>query len=576
MPIPYDLQKEFLNNPEYKHYFALYQGDIMSDFINYPEYIITIVNNEYKAAIISFKANLELTFGDPRFPSLVFIKYRELYTLQQISPIEAAGIESLQLGTVLNLTGKGVIVGIIDTGIDYLCKEFRFPSGETRINFIWDQTILPQSNTIKNNFSIPFGSTYSMDDINKAINDSELGLDPYLTVPSKDDIGHGTKMATIIGGNGSVLGTPGVAPNCSFVIVKLLESLDIKEQFKVDTPIFTLPVIFTALQFLYDYSINNKVPIMIYLPLGTNSGNHKGGALLEQFIDYISITPGIVVITGAGNEGAYGCHASGILRSISDSGLIYLSVSPNQSFLEVEIWIETPDIMTVDVISPAGESSSFTPVSVSSETSYNFIFEKTTIDLVYSIPDGNSGDELIRINFTNLQAGIWKLRLTPRLFLSGRYNVWITFPGELIKDTYFAPSDPFGTITIPGTSASIITVAAYNQNNNNLLLYSGNALYYEYIDRIDLAAGGVNAPTVAPANKITVANGTSVSAAIATGACALIAEWSLLNLSIKFPYSNMIKFYLLLGTVRRSGDVYPNNQWGYGMLNVVNIFKTLS
>ena len=576
MAIPYDMQKEFISSPDYKHYLALYQGDIMAEFINYPEYIVTIISPDYRAAIISLKKDLELTVGDPRFPSIVYIKYKELYILLDISPVKASGVEYLQVGTSLELTGKGILVGIIDTGIDYLSKEFMTPSGETRIDFIWDQSIPGQSDNIKTNVPIPFGTPYSKNEINKAIRDSELGLDPYLTVPSKDDIEHGTKMAAIIGGNGSVIGTPGVAPDCTFVIVKLLESIYFKKEFNVDTPIFSLTVIFSAIQFLYDYSINNNVPMVIYIPLGTNAGNHKGTGILEEFIDYISVTQGIVAVTGSGNEGGSGRHASGIIESLSATSLIYLSVSPNQRFLEIEIWVETPDIMTVDVISPAGESSSFTPVSVNSKTNYNYVFEKTALELAYFIPQETSGDELIRLNFNDLQPGLWKLRLTSRLFLSGRYNAWITYPGELIRDTYFVPSDPFGTITNPGTSTSIITVAAYNQNNNNLLNYSGNALYYDFIDRIDLAAGGVNALTVAPYNKLSVASGTSVSAAIVTGACAILLEWCIANLSISYSYSAIIKFYMLLGTVRRPGDVYPNNQWGYGLLNIPEIFRNLS
>lgn len=576
MAIPYDIQKVLLNSPDYKHYFALYQGDIISEFINYPEYIVTIISPDYKAAIISLKRDLELTIGDPRFPSIVYLKYNELYTLLDISPVKASGVEYLQIGTTLDLTGKGIVVGIIDTGIDYLSKEFRTPSGDTRIDFIWDQSIPGQNDNFKTNIHIPFGTPYSKEQINKAIKDSDSGLDPYLTVPSKDNIEHGTKMAGIIGGNGSIIGTPSVAPECNFVVVKLLETIYLRTEFKVDSPIFSLPMVFAAIQFLYDYSINNKIPMVIYLPLGTNSGNHKGTGILEEFVDYISVNQGIVVVTGSGNEGASGRHCSGIIENLYATSMIYLSVSPNQKFLEIEIWVETPDIITVDVISPAGESSNFTPVSVNSKTKYNYIFEDTTLELSYFIPQETSGDELILFDFSNLQPGLWKLTLTSRLFLCGKYNAWITYPGELIHDTFFIPSDPFGTITNPGTSNSIITVAAYNQNNNNLLTYSGNALYNDYMDRIDLAAGGVNALTVSPYNKLSIANGTCVSAAIVAGTCTLLLEWCITNLSIRYSYSGIIKFYILLGTIRRPGDIYPNNQWGHGILNIPEIFRNLS
>ena len=124
-------------------------------------------------------------------------------------------------------------------------------------------------------------------------------------------------------------------------------------------------------------------------------------------------------------------------------------------------------------------------------------------------------------------------------------------------------SDPYGTITNPGTSDYIITVAAYNQNNNNIVNYSGMAFLDDYIDRIDVAAGGVNALTVAPNNKTAIVNGTSVSAAVVAGACAMLFQWGIVDGNDPYIYSQTIKAYLARGTIKRSGDIYPNPQWGY-------------
>src|SRR5699024_1116354 len=115
----------------------------------------------------------------------------------------------------------GVIVGIIDTGIDYLNDEFRDENGKSRIISIWDQTIQSNESELK---GVPFGSLYTNEEINKAIEAYELGENPYNIVPSKDLNGHGTGMAGIVGATGKNKEIKGIAPKCEFVIIKLSEA----------------------------------------------------------------------------------------------------------------------------------------------------------------------------------------------------------------------------------------------------------------------------------------------------------------------------------------------------------------
>jgi len=206
---------------------------------------------------------------------------------------------------------------------------------------------------------------------------------------------------------------------------------------------------------------------------------------------------------------------------------------------------------------------------------YTFVFEKTNIRLNYFLPEGFSGDEYIRIRFYNIQPGIWKLRLTANSVLDGIYNAWIPQKGITVGGTKLIPADPYGTITSPSNSDYIITIAAYNQNNNNVLNYSGMGFLNYYIIGIDVAAGGVNAVAVAPNNKEAIVNGTSISAAIGAGACAMLFEWGIVNGNNPYMYSQTIKAYLARGTIKRSGDTYPNPQWGYGMLNILVMFQNM-
>ncbi|EKQ51585.1 MULTISPECIES: S8 family peptidase [unclassified Clostridium] len=572
--------EKVFNDINYDNYIVQYQGDIVSEISRVPNYYVTIINDRY--AIVSVPKNVEINMGDePIIQSIVYVVPAEFYTLQQVSPVSASQADFVQAGSPLNLTGKGVNVAIIDSGIDYLSDEFMDVNGETRIESIWDQTL--RTTVQKPNDPVPFGMVYSRNQINDAISSFRSGKSPYDIVPTRDEIGHGTNMAGIIGATGKNPNLRGGAPDCSFVVVKLIRDFSYEIQFPETTvPVYNLTAILTALQYLYEYKETSNKPMVIYFPLGSTLGNHRGEGTIDDFMSTILISEGIVIVTGTGNQRDAGGHASGTLGQITGvqaigAGVIELEAAPEQKNLwGVQIWSHLPNIMTLEVVSPSGETTGTIPVIINYTNNHTFIFEKTNIKVNYYFPEETTGDELIRIRFYNLQPGIWRLRLNGNFILDGRYDAWLPQRGLTVGNTRFSYPDPFGTITKPGNSIYIVTVAAYNQNNNNVVDYSGMAFLESYVDIIDVAAGGVNALAVAPNNRTAIVNGTSVSAAVVAGVCAMLFQWGIVDGHEPNMFAQTIKAYLAKGAIARSGDIIPNPYWGYGILNVPKIFQNMT
>ena len=280
------------------------------------------------------------------------------------------------------------------------------------------------------------------------------------------------------------------------------------------------------------------------------------------------------MVTGTGNQGASGTHTSGIISQVGETRAIELYISPEQVNIFGQIWVSAPNIMSLQVVSPSGENSGIINALLNIDNAYTYLFEKTSMEISYSIPEESTGDELINIKFSNLQHGIWKLILTGDIILDGSFNMWIPQEGITVGGTRFMLSDPYGTLTDPSDSEYLVTVAAYNQNNNNIVTYSGRS-FLDNTTVIDVAAGGVNALTVAPNNKTAVVNGTSVAAAIVAGACAMLFQWGIVEGNDTNMYSETVKTYLQRGTMKRSGDIYPNSEWGYGMLNILLMFQNI-
>ncbi|WP_392485988.1 S8 family serine peptidase [Haloimpatiens sp. FM7315] len=552
-----------------KAYIVEYDGVLLDAFDNV-NYAYPLILDERYAVVYVDRDKADEFFLKSK--EIVYVEDLINYTLGQISPIDAANISKFSNNPFLPLRGNGVVVGIIDTGIDYLNTEFIYEDNTSRIINIWDQTVDKPNSTGE----FGFGSEYTREEINKAIEESLKGGDPYIYVDSKDTIGHGTKMAGIIGARGKNPEIVGAAPDCEFAVVKLRENKSSEESFEEKkVPVYSGPDVILAVKYLYNLKKNTKKPMVIYIPLGTNEGAHDGSSILERYIDEISKFRGIVVVTGCGNEGDSETHAEGVIEKTGGEKTIELKVDSLEKNIRIEIWCKKPDKVSLGITSPSGEVISKIPAKLKENEIVKLVYEQSVISVQYFIPEEITGDELIEVSISNVTGGIWKFRLIGDYIVSGRYDMWIPQRSLLKEGTRFLMSTPYVTITVPSTAEMIISSGFYDQNTESLVSSSGKGYTRDHRIKPDIVAGGVNAKTTEPGGGVTLVSGSSVGAAVTAGAAALLLEWGIVNGNDETMYSNKLKTYLIRGAAQREGDVYPNRNWGYGMLDLDGIFKEI-
>ena len=506
---------------------------------------------------------------------IVNIEVSTILTLNAISPLEASGAPVFNNNPYLRLNGRGVLVGIIDTGIDYLNKEFQREDDTTRIVRIWDQTIQGD----KDIYDLKYGTEYTEDQINQAISLQTSGGDPYSIVPSKDDIGHGTRLAGIIGGRGINPDLKGAAPDCQFVIVKLSRAtkveLDAAVIDKTDVPSYTPWSALLALRYIIAVARELKRPVVVFEPLGSNMGSHIGNGIVEQSINNYSSQSGTVVVVPTGNQGNTDTHTEGIIESSGDIKDIGIRVGEKQKNLTIEIWVNKPNRVKLSIVSPSGEMIDNLEAKNTNNERIKFLYEGTEMIVNFTSPELSTGDSLIFIRAYNLKAGIWKFRLTGQYIVDSKYYAWIPQRELLDSETKFLNSVGYTTLTLSSTSSGARSVAYYNQDDNSVISESGRGYTRYGMIKPDIAAGGFNAIVTNPGGGTAVISGSSVAGAVVAGCCALILQWAVVDKNYPDIYAAQIKTYIISGAKGRPGDVYPNKEWGSGMFDMQGVFDRI-
>jgi len=499
------------------------------------------------------------------------LAYNEIEYMEKPKPVSMAlnfslsqsCVTAVQNNPPYQLSGKGTIIGIIDSGIDYAHPDFINDDGTSRILYIWDQTI---HGSPPEGFSL--GTEYTNNMINEALQIKDIsGRMNFL--PHNDIHNHGTHIAGIAAGNGRAGrgGFKGVAPEASLIVVKLGTVSR--------TSLTKTTEIMRALKYVIERAEFHNMPISINLSYGTNEGAHNGSLLFDTFIDDMSLRWKTVICAATGNEGSAGHHKSGTMQHDRAEDIEFV-VADGLNSLTIEIWKSYVDKFDVEFISPDGSSTgriSFRAINQRFQLGSATVY----IEFVGATPFSENECVLIVLFPLNRQIvpGIGTVRLHPVSIVTGRYDAWLPTTEVTGMDTYFLKPSAQNTATSPSTARNVISVGGYDCRTNRISYFSGRGAA-PYSHTPDLAAPAENIMAAIPHGGYDAMTGTSMAAPHITGSAALLMQWGIVRGNDPYLYGQKVRACLKFGARKDRGTTYPNVEWGYGKLCLLDSFQYLT
>lgn len=532
-----------------------YHGDLeMRLRMEFPEVQIYPLMNQYgiltipEGQVDSVLSIEEIEYAEK--PKKLYFAVNQARAASCLLPVQT-GVDGL--------TGKGVLVGILDSGIDYFHKDFRNEDGSTRILSLQDQIL---------------GQTFTKEEIDAALFQGRRDQASEL-VPSVDRTGHGTAVAGIAAGNGreSDGRYRGVAYESDLLVVRL--GIPDPDGFPRTTEVMK------GLDFLVQKALEWNRPIAVNMSFGNTYGSHDGSSLFERYIDQMADVGRNVIVIGTGNEGDRAGHMMGNFfeekpgdgrigsTERAESRVIELSTAPYETGFSVQIWKNYEDDFSVFLTNPSG---TVTEQISELRTPYTVQIGDTEILVYYGVPSPFSTAQEIYMEFlpknTYVESGIWKFTLIPEHIVEGRFDLWLPSAGVLNRATRFLRPTPDTTLTVPATALRPVSVGAYDDSFRIYAPFSGRGYTREYeITKPDLAAPGVGIVTTQKGGGYAPVTGTSFAAPFVTGTAALLMEWGIVRGNDPFLYGDKVKAYLRKGARKLPGESrYPNPQIGYGAL----------
>ena len=558
-------------------------------------------------------------------PEIEYVEKPKRFFYEAVGPAEESCIAQVTRRDPF-LSGKGVLLAVLDSGIDYRLPEFRKEDGSTRIRYLWDQTLMPEpfpEVPIGNGTVLPdvflrqppegfsMGVEFDSFQIDQALQADDQ-YSQFRMLPTVDTTGHGTAVAGIAAGSSDFY--RGTAPGAELLIVKL--GLPDASAFPRTTEIMR------GVTYAVNKAAQLQMPLVINLSFGNSYGAHDGSSLLERFLDSAAEAGRTAICVGSGNEAASGGHLAGSLTenfqgtdsyfganvvSNVTSGVgigtgvfsgntgrsentvvrtvrlaaVELAVAEYERNLNVQLWKNYSDEYRIRLLSPGGKEAEISGRTEGGK--FTLRLEQTDILVFFGEPAPYSAAQEIYLEFLPaerpyIDSGIWSFLLEPVRVVTGRYYFYLPSGAVRNSGTGFYRSTPQVTLTIPSTAARVITVGAYDSTYDAYADFSGRG--YADPDRTlgvvtagmakpDLVAPGVGILAPDVYGGYTPVTGTSFATPIVSGSAALLMEWGIVRGNDPFLYGEKVKAYLRKGArPLRGEEIYPNERVGWGKLCV--------
>lgn len=500
---------------------------------------VTELLNEYAILVV----RESLLSGLAEIPEIEYIEKPKRLYFSRTAGKRASCMTPVQRPP-LNLTGRGVLVAVLDSGVDYRHPEFRHGDGTTRIRAFWDQSVQGQPPE-----GYYLGTEFTEEQIDEALSQEN---NPSLSI---DSSGHGTGVLGIAAGN------QGVAYESELLVVKLGNPGE--EGFPRTTELMQ------GLDYVIRKALEYRMPVAVNISFGNTYGSHTGTSLLETYISDVSNLWKSVICVGSGNEGAAGGHTSGRLTDgeIQNVEFVVASYEPT---LSLQIWKNYVDVFDISIVHPDGRAIG--PL-YASPSALRYRLGSTELLIYYGEPSPYSVEQEIYIEFIPtgdyIDSGVWNIQLVPKQIIDGTYQMWFPSRAAIGSATRFLRPRESATLTIPSTAANVITVGAYDAATDAYADFSGRGSEREGLQKPDLVAPGVNIRTTAPDGQYQIQNGTSFATPFVTGAAALLMQYGITDGNDPYLYGEKVKAYLRKGAQPLPAfSQYPNPVVGYGKLCV--------
>lgn len=510
-------------------------------------------------AVVSLPQNKIREFAG--HPQVEFVELPKRLYFQVRQGLDASCFRSVQgAGEANGLSGKGVLVGIVDSGVDWRHPDFRNEDGTSRILSLWDQSAQPEpgQNPPKGYLR---GVEYTGEEINRAL--SLPDQEGNFLVREWDLSGHGTSVLGIAAGNGRASG--GVNRGAAYASDIIAVKMGIPgENFFPRT---------VELMEGVDYLIRQAQilgkPMALNVSFGNNYGSHRGDSLPEIYLTNVSNTGRTVICVGTGNNGNDRIHTSGTLDT-GQSTEIQFSVSSREKTLNVQLWKSYADEMEISLVTPSGQRIGPLAEQIGTQ---RYRTENTELLIYYGKPGPFQVTQEVYFDFIPQEeyilSGVWRLELIGRRIKDGGYQLWLPGGQVLNPGTGFYYPKAEETLTIPSTAEKVISVGAYDSRLNAPADFSGRGGERITYFKPDLVAPGVGITAPVPGGEYAAVTGTSFATPFVTGAAALLMEWGIVRGNDPFLWGEKVKAYLRRGAQPLPGIVkYPDPAVGYGALCV--------